>query len=184
MQNLGFSLNPGETVVRIVHRHIINLVPVIAAAVIVLAALAAASVGVAANTAAVAKVVNPSAVQSGILVLTALIVLIVIVAYLIYRQNRIILTSQNLCQITQYGLFGRTLAKLNLNDVQDVTGRRVGVFATIFNYGDLVVETAGEQENFVFTQAPDPTGLAAIINQTYREFCEATKPGVKPPGQL
>ena len=55
---------------------------------------------------------------------------------------------------------------------EDVEGRRVGVWATILNYGDLVVETAGEQENFVFQQAPDPVGLAALINKTHRQICE------------
>ena len=175
MDGSSFNLNPGETIIRIVRRHPINVFPVLAATALVLIGLMVASFNIGLNADAVAKFISPALATSIILILAALMTLVAVIAYVIYRQNRIILTNQNLCQIEQFGLFGRTTSKLHLNDVQDVTGRREGLWATLLNYGDLVVETAGEEENFVFKQAPNPAALASLINKTYHEYCEDEK---------
>ena len=92
-----------------------------------------------------------------------LAILIVSFASIVYSQNRLIITDRNITQILQYGLFGRKVSQLNLMNVEDVTSEQKGFFSTIFGYGVLKIETAGEQVNFHFTYCPRPGYYAKVI---------------------
>ncbi len=92
-----------------------------------------------------------------------LTVLVLAVATFIYFQNRLIMTDRNITQILQYGLFNRKVSQLNISNVEDVTALQNGVLQTMFNYGTLKIETAGEQMNFNFTNCPSPGHYAKII---------------------
>lgn len=90
-------------------------------------------------------------------------VMIVLLASLVYRQNRLIVTDRNITQVLQNGLFSRKVSQLNMVNVEDVTSEQKGIFATMLGYGSLVIETAGEQANFKFTYCPKPGYHAKII---------------------
>lgn len=92
-----------------------------------------------------------------------LVTIVIFVATMVYRQNRIIVTDRNITQILQYGLFSRKVSQLNMVNVEDVTSRQNGFFATMFGYGELNIETAGEQVNFHFTYCPRPGYYAKVI---------------------
>lgn len=92
-----------------------------------------------------------------------LAVIILIIATFIYRQNRLIVTNRNITQILQYGLFNRKVSQLNLVNVEDVTSIQNGILATLFGFGELKIETAGEQANFHFTYCPRPGYHAKVI---------------------
>ena len=89
--------------------------------------------------------------------------LVMVIATFIFRQNRMILTDRNITQILQFGLFNRKVSQLNMNNVEDVTAVQNGVLPTIFNYGTLKIETAGEQVNFHFTFCPNAGYYAKVI---------------------
>lgn len=95
-----------------------------------------------------------------VIILTAIIAL---VATMIYRQNRLIVTDRNITQILQYGLFSRKTSQLNLVNVEDVTSVQKGFFSTLFGFGDLKIETAGEQVNFHFNYCPRSGYYAKVI---------------------
>jgi uncharacterized membrane protein YdbT with pleckstrin-like domain len=88
---------------------------------------------------------------------------LVILTSLVYRQNRLIVTDRNITQILQYGLFNRKVSQLNLVNVEDVTSLQKGIFSTMFGFGELKIETAGEQSNFHFTYCPNPGYYAKVI---------------------
>lgn len=98
---------------------------------------------------------------AGISIVLAFIV--VVIATIIFKENRLIITDRNITQILQYGLFNRKVSQLNVNNVEDVTAQQNGILATTFNYGTLKIETAGEQMNFHYTFCPDVGGYAKII---------------------
>lgn len=100
-------------------------------------------------------------VAGGVVMLLSLIV--VILATVVYGQNRLIVTNRNITQILQYGLFNRKVSQLNLVNVEDVTSIESGILATILGYGELKIETAGEQVNFHFTYCPRPSYYAKVI---------------------
>ena len=93
---------------------------------------------------------------------------VLILSTYIYRQNRIIVTDRNITQILQFGLFSRKVSQLNIVNVEDVTSVQNGLLPTLFNYGELKIETAGEQSNFHFTFCPN-SGLVAKLILDARE---------------
>lgn len=94
----------------------------------------------------------------------ALVVLgITFVAGYLYNSNVIILTNEKLAQVLYKSLFNRKISQLSIGDVQDVTVSQNGVFARYFNYGTLIVETAGEQQNYTFSYATNPYESAKQI---------------------
>jgi uncharacterized membrane protein YdbT with pleckstrin-like domain len=84
-----------------------------------------------------------------------------------------IITDKRIIDIEQHGLFNREISEFNLNRVQDVTVEIRGILATLFDFGNLHVQTAGDHREFVFKQVPDPqkakTTILQLVNLTSRE---------------
>jgi hypothetical protein len=74
----------------------------------------------------------------------------------LYKNNSIYVTSEKVAQVLYTSIFNRKVSQLSIGDIQDVTVSQKGVLAHIFNYGTLVIETAGEQQNYTFTFVPEP----------------------------
>lgn len=110
------------------------------------------------------------------LISTFLGVLIMGVATVIYRQSRIVITDKNITQVLQGGLFNRKVSQLTMANVEDVTAIQKGFYATLLDFGELRVETAGEQENFVFTYCPRPGYYAKIILEAREKFISRDYP--------
>jgi len=99
-----------------------------------------------------------------------LVFLVMLVATYIYRLNRFVITDQHITQVAQHGLFNRKVSELSLANVEDVSAEKRGIFATIFNYGTLKIETAGEQNNFHFTYCPNPDYYGKRILDARQSF--------------
>lgn len=98
----------------------------------------------------------------GLVISTIVLLLSLAYAY-IFGNNVVLLTTEKVAQILYKNLFDRKVSQLNISDVQDVTVSQTGIFARAFNYGTLVIETAGEQQNYTFTYAPMPHECAKQI---------------------
>lgn len=92
-----------------------------------------------------------------------LIATILLIATYIYLENRFVITDKHIVQILQQAVFYRKVSQLSLLNVEDVTVEKKGIFATIFNFGTLTIETAGEQRNFVYSYCPNPHYYADAI---------------------
>lgn len=104
------------------------------------------------------------------LILIVIMGIVLVIATMIYRRSFLVVTTTNITQVQQKGLFNRKISKLSLGDVEDVSAEQKGVFASIFNFGTLIVETAGEQANFHFDYCPTPNKIAkevSIVEQGY-----------------
>jgi uncharacterized membrane protein YdbT with pleckstrin-like domain len=106
-----------------------------------------------------------------------LVALFLLLATYIYRQNKLIVTDKNITQVIQNGLFNRKVSELSLANVEDVTAQQQGIFATIFGYGELRVETAGEQNNFHFSYCPNSNYCGKIILDARQKYI-SHDPGV------
>ncbi|MDP3971157.1 MAG: PH domain-containing protein [bacterium] len=83
-----------------------------------------------------------------------------------YRLDVWILTDQRIINIEQQGLFDRVISELNIQKVQDVTSEIRGQAQTFLDYGDVFVQTAGEQQRFVFQNVPHPEEVARLVIKT------------------
>ncbi|MFZ2299792.1 MAG: PH domain-containing protein [Candidatus Moraniibacteriota bacterium] len=79
-----------------------------------------------------------------------------------------IITSERIVNIEQKGLFVRHISELNFFRVQDVTATVEGLLPTVLNYGDVEVQTAGEENRFIFRQVPDPYHIKDMVMELSR----------------
>ena len=93
----------------------------------------------------------------------------IFIAVFLYRSNVIFVTSEKIAQVVYVSLFNRKISQLSIGDVQDASVHQRGIFAHIFNYGTLVIETAGEQQNYTFTYVPDPYTQSKLIVGAHEE---------------
>ncbi len=83
-----------------------------------------------------------------------------------------IITTDRIINIEQHGLFSREVSELKLARVQDVSVEVHGFFQTFLNYGDVHIQTAGEEERFQFRSVPDPYGVKNLIMNTARTWSD------------
>jgi uncharacterized membrane protein YdbT with pleckstrin-like domain len=81
-----------------------------------------------------------------------------------------IVTDKRIVNIEQKGLFARETSELQLEKIQDVATDVKGVIPTFLNYGTIEVQTAGEQEKFIFKDIPDPYAVKDLIMQLQKKF--------------
>lgn len=101
--------------------------------------------------------------------LTLLAIAMTAIAGYLYQSNIVIITSEKITQLLYKTIFDRKISQLSIGDVQDVTINQVGIFARIFNYGTLTIETAGEQANYTFTYTPNPYETGKLIVGSHEE---------------
>ncbi len=82
-----------------------------------------------------------------------------------YHLDIWIVTTHRIIAIVQNNIFNRTVSEHLLNRIQDVSANQQGLLQTFFNYGDVSVQTAGEQGFFVFDDVPQPFEIARQINE-------------------
>ena len=76
----------------------------------------------------------------------------------------VLATDRELVDIDQEQLFFRRIARLNLEDIEDVTSITQGFFQATFNYGSVEIQTAGEARNFIIGNIRQPAVVEAIIS--------------------
>ena len=74
-----------------------------------------------------------------------------------------IITSERIINIEQKGMFTRTASEVMYYRIQDVTTEVIGFLPTILNYGDVKIQTAGEEKEFVFLTVSDPYEIKNLI---------------------
>lgn len=103
------------------------------------------------------------------LILTLLSLIMTAIGAFLYKSNVVFVTTDKIAQVLYTSIFNRKVSQLVLGDVQDITVEQKGPFARIFKFGTLVIETAGEQNNYVFTYAPDPYVCSKIISAAHEQ---------------
>lgn len=83
-----------------------------------------------------------------------------------------IVTNERFIDVEQKGMFSRHIATLHLDKIQDVTSRVDGFMATHFKYGDIHVQSAGSEREFIIRDVTDPDGFRLKINAAIREYME------------
>jgi len=74
-----------------------------------------------------------------------------------------IVTRERIVNIEQKGLFSRETSEVELEKIQDVSTDIIGVIPTFLDYGDLQVQTAAEQEKFIFHNIPNPNAVKDLL---------------------
>lgn len=85
------------------------------------------------------------------------------ILWLDYYLDAWIVTNERIINIEQRGFFIRKISELKLTKIQDVASEIIGVIPTLLNYGNIHVQTAGEEKHFIFFQIPNPNYVKNVI---------------------
>jgi len=81
-----------------------------------------------------------------------------------------LVTDQKLISVDQAGIFSRQISTVQLNKVQDVTVEVRGIIATFLKYGDVKIQTAGEEREFIIHKVANPSHVELVINRAIEEY--------------
>ena len=96
----------------------------------------------------------------------------------VYYDNTLKVTEINIQQVTRKALFSGKRSVLGLANVEDVTIIRKCILCYLLDYGTLNIETAGEQDNFLFPYCPKPDQHVKLLMQARERYLQDN------PGQM
>jgi len=103
-----------------------------------------------------------------VLAFAFLVVLLVILYKLfIWRMDALIITDQRFVENEQRGFFSKTVTELLYQDILEISYTKEGLNASLYNFGDIKIRTAAENE-LVFEKIPNPAEVVEIINKIRR----------------
>lgn len=85
------------------------------------------------------------------------------VHFITWYFNIVLVTDQRIVDIDFQDLVYKNIAETKLNLVQDVSYTETGVIRTVFDYGDVLIQTAGTIDNFDLHAVPLPERTVNII---------------------
>lgn len=77
--------------------------------------------------------------------------------------NISLITDRRIIDIDFSGLVYKNVSATKLDLVQDVSYAQIGVIRNFFDYGDVLIQTAGTLDNFVFDSAPRPEDIVHVV---------------------
>jgi len=79
-----------------------------------------------------------------------------------------VITNKRVLHEERTPLVREARAEAPLRTVQDIHQRRQGIWAQIYNFGDLIIETAGKRGQVIFRSIPDPAAVQEEIFEQVR----------------
>ena len=80
-----------------------------------------------------------------------------------------IITNERIIDMEQKGLFALSLSEQEIYRIQDITAEINGVLPTLFNYGNVYIQSAGEKERFIFKQIRNPKEIVQVLSHLLEE---------------
>lgn len=74
-----------------------------------------------------------------------------------------VITDQRIIDIQQNGFFSRKISEQMLHRVQDLTSDTHGFWQTVWKFGNLTVQTAGQESKFHFEEISNPEHIRDIV---------------------
>ncbi|MCK9494415.1 MAG: hypothetical protein M0R75_02820 [Dehalococcoidia bacterium] len=161
--NVPFDLQATETVTMVLRRHWLHLYPRLALLVLV---GVAPPIAVWFATDALVDLGGTARLFVWILGFTWAAFWLVRAYFLWYRYEHDVwvLTDQRLVDSLRKHWFHHHMASVDLVDIEDVAVAREGPLRTMFNYGDVQVQTAAQRANFVLGAVPKPSEILTTLD--------------------
>ncbi len=93
----------------------------------------------------------------------------IFVNYLTWFYNISIITTERIIDIDFSQIVFENVAATKLTQIEDVHYSQIGVIRSVFDYGDVILQTAGTLPNFDFLAVPHPEIVIKIIGNMIGE---------------
>ena len=90
---------------------------------------------------------------------------VAITSWVNFYYNVLIVSDERIVEIAQRGLFSREIKELVFEQIEDVSSKTTGFLNTIFEAGELEIQTAGTQSNFHVSRIPRSDLIVEIIQE-------------------
>lgn len=84
--------------------------------------------------------------------------------FILWFFNVGIITNERVIDVTFSNIISKEVSASIISKVEDVTVKSAGFIPSIFDYGYVLIQTAGTEENIVYENIPHPTEVVSIIN--------------------
>jgi hypothetical protein len=168
----GFSLDAGEQITRRINRHWIDIASITFTAGLMWFIALVASYGFGRYREQFPVFITNTMMSLLIVIFLGLGTLIMVIGLWVYRRNYVLITNIHIIQVEQRGLFTSQVDQVSLGRIQDVSGERHGIVATMLNFGTVTVQSAGESRQFIMPHVPDPQPLADYILELHEQFLQ------------
>ena len=74
-----------------------------------------------------------------------------------------LVTDRRVLDVDYWGFLFFNVAETPLTNIQDITYSISGLSQTVFNYGNVYIQTAGTLANFEFTAVPNPASVHDLV---------------------
>jgi uncharacterized membrane protein YdbT with pleckstrin-like domain len=157
---LSTQLNEGEEVLAVIRRHPALLIPPLGLAIILILA----------DFFFLAWLFAHGQFGAISFFLTLVIALLIGIRSLyLWRMNVVALTNHRVIDIDQRGLFERRVAEAALDKIQDVRYIIRGLWATLFSFGTVIVQTAGSTTSIEANGIHRPVEVQRLITDAQRQ---------------
>ena len=89
--------------------------------------------------------------------------------FLTWFFNLTIITDERIVDVDFINLTTKKVSDCDLDKIQDVSFTNSGAIGTIFNFGNVLVQTAAELVEFVFEDVPNPAKVAEVLQHLRTE---------------
>lgn len=159
-----------EHIVHVLRRHPLTFLPTLATFIILM--LIPVALFFVAESIITNFVARPAAYPTFIIIMSGYYLCMLVLfftQFVDFYLDMWIVTNDRIIDIEQFGLFARTTSELDLFRIQDATTDVKGVFATIFNYGNVTIKTASDNKSIVFRNIANPNKIREELIQLSHE---------------
>ncbi|MBP9798278.1 hypothetical protein KBC70_04000 [Candidatus Woesebacteria bacterium] len=76
-----------------------------------------------------------------------------------------LITNKRVIDVDYSLIVYKEVSEATIGDITDATARTAGFLGTMFNYGDVSVQTPGMNQNIEFLSIPEPDTVGSTINK-------------------
>jgi uncharacterized membrane protein YdbT with pleckstrin-like domain len=89
--------------------------------------------------------------------------------FLLWYYNVYIISDERIIDVDFMSIHHKEIAQAKVDNIQDVTFVVTGFLQSMFNYGTVYIQTAGEEREFDFVDVPHPDKVAKVLNELLLE---------------
>lgn len=90
-------------------------------------------------------------------------------SFLSWFFNVYIVTDERIIDVDFHSVIYYNVSSAKIENIEDVTTKTVGPLAAIFNFGSILIQTAGEKNQFEFEHVPQPAKITKLLNELILE---------------
>ncbi|EKD56954.1 MAG: hypothetical protein ACD_58C00038G0006 [uncultured bacterium] len=154
------GLKPGEQTILVIRRHWWFFVKLVVYSLILL--LIAMAIIIFVKDMLIVTIVS--------LLTLAIIAGLTIYYRYLWKHDVYVLTDQRIIDINRTNIFQKDVTEFSLDKIQNVTYNQHGPIPMMVNFGEVIIETAGEFKNVKIELAPNPSAIQQKVSQTFQTY--------------